>query len=106
MTPRVLAGDDEPLVVEADELAEVLGPRGRADHGEYTGGLQHPLALVAADDPDRLELIAAVHGLHFASLHDLDVPGGLDPIDEVARHRCAERAPNDEVDPPRVGGQV
>ena len=29
MTPRVLAGDDEPLVVETDQVAEILGPRGR-----------------------------------------------------------------------------
>src|SRR5215211_8207083 len=62
MTPRVLAGDDEPLVVETDETAEVLGPRRGPDHGENAGGVQPVLALIAADDRDRLEPIAAVEG--------------------------------------------
>ena len=106
MTPRVLAGDDEPLVVETDEAAEVLGPRGGPDHGEDSLGVQPLLALVAADDRDRLELIAAVEGLHLASLPDLDIAGGFDPVDEVARHRRRQRSSHDEIDPPRVGGQI
>ena len=106
MTPRVLAGDDEPLVVETDQAVDVLGPRGGPDHGEHTRGVQSMLALIAAGDRDRLELIAAVEGLHLASLPDLDVAGGFDAIDEVAGHRRGQRSSHDEVDPTRVGGQV
>src|SRR5215211_8087033 len=106
MTPRVLAGDDEPLVVETDEVAEVLGPRRGPDHGENAGGVQPVLALIAADDRDRLEPIAAVEGCHLASLPDLNIAGGFDPVNEVARHRRGQRSSHDEIDPPRVGGQV
>ena len=52
------------------------------------------------------ELMLEMQGLDLAALQDLDIAGGLDPIDEVTGHRRAQRASHHEVDPPRVGGQV
>jgi hypothetical protein len=65
-----------------------------------------PLGLVLGDDGDRLDLVAAVESRHLACLVDLDVAGGLDAVDEIARHRRAQGAPHDEVDATGVGGQV
>ena len=81
MTPCVFAGDDESLVVETDHAVEILGPGGGADHGENARGVQSALGLIAADDRDRLEFIAAVKGLDLTSLPDLNVACGSDAID-------------------------
>ena len=64
------------------------------------------LSPIAADDRHRLELLAAVEGLDLAALPDLHVLGGLDAIDEIARHRRVQRPPNHEVDAPGVSGEV
>ena len=106
MTTRVLARDDEPLVVEADEADDVLGPRGGADHGEQGRGVQSTLALISAHERDSLELIATMKGLHLAALPDLDVVGGFDAIDEVTRHRRGQRASHHQVDAAGIGGEV
>ncbi len=106
VTPCVFAGDDESLVIEANQAVEILGPGRGTDHGEDACGVQPALALVVADDRNRLELISAVKGPHLAFLPDLDVGGGLDAIDEVAGHRRAQRTSHDEVDLTRIGGQV
>src|SRR5215208_4042383 len=106
VTPCVFAGDDESLLVEADQAGEVLGPRGGADHREHGRGGQPTLALIATDDRDGLELIAAVEGLDLAALPDLHVLGVLDAIDEIARHRRGQRASNHQVDAASVGGEV
>src|SRR5215208_3043757 len=106
VTPCVFAGDDESLLVEADQAGDVLGPRGGADQREHGRGGQPTLALIAADDRDGLELIAAVKGLDLAALPDLHVLGGLDAIDEIARHRRGQRASNHQVDAAGVGGEV
>ena len=54
MTPRVLAGDDEPLAVETDEADDVFCPGRGADHREDGRGLQPTLAPLPASDGDRL----------------------------------------------------
>src|SRR5215204_4816326 len=102
----VLAGNDESLVVETHQAVHVLGPRSGADHGEDTGGIQSMLALIAAGDRDRLELLAAVKGFHLASLPDLNIAGGFDAIDEVAGHRRPQRPSRHHVDAAGVRRQV
>ena len=68
----VFAGDDEPLLVEADQAGQVPGTRRGTDYREHSRDGQPVLAPIAAADGDGLEPVTAVEGLDLvlAAQHD------------------------------------
>src|SRR5258708_22634042 len=101
----VLAGDDESLVVDADETHQCVGSGYSADHREDGRCVEAALAISPADR-HRFKFFVAVEGLGFVADPDLGVRLVFNAVNEVARHGLLKWATSDEMDLARVVDEV
>src|SRR5258708_14209169 len=100
----VLAGDDESLVVDADETHQCVGSGYSADHREDGRCVEAALAISPADR-HRFKFFVAVERLGFVSDPDLGVRRAFNAVNEAARPALLKWAAGDELDLAHVVAQ-